>query len=1119
MKCSPAMDRPVSFHSRPFRLACGTLLIFAAAQLACPGSFARTDREMITDADQRDRFMDPFCGPAGSRAPNPDQSRALGDTLWFGGHDGSGYALEGSIWDFEGDGGQGDLQGWISIDRTENLDTYFGRVTAADFANDPVVPMINEAESVGQIWCGIHEDDANLLDFVTGLGYGNSYCQSAFSPIFPVGQISIAFDCFQDSEFEWDYTYLFVRCLDSGGALLPDGEIELDRFTGIHGSPQEPASWIGGLGVLSMPPQTAQVQLEFRFRSDSAWSDQDGLYDCVWGAFAADNVMIEVAGSPLHLADFETGEDGYTFGRCPGVGSFMGLVDETTYSLWLDTVGLGCSCTLSGWALEFNDEEGSPYPFPGHRSGQLEMGISPIVDRSAVDPEEYNTTWVRYDRYLNVPYAHGTFWRPGYMVYPHTTEVNPQPHWSQRLGQNDYYYNAAISCGSDFTNLSTLDGKAGTRIPTDYEQMRFVYEVYCSCSQFGIPSTICVEEGNNQGSPLVDNVRVGLLTTPDAPRISADFMLWFHDGYGQLYPTYLDPADVGNSNTAYDWSGANYSPDERNDWQSDSVVVIGPTVSEEEDRWLAEMCFRITHKGPMQDIIPEYAAWKARLGGDPEADYVCVLMDSLETAQGVWKNRFLTYFHEDDPGFDPAYPDCRSQQAILPDSIWTPGTRIEYYYRGFWYNAGAPAEEYGTWPIQGTESFEILPGMRVVSEDPYTIQWPSVLYVDAYNRGAEYYIRPILEQAGLEFDQYDYLFASACCHAPIVRSFGGTTYNPGGYGNNGLTLEQALGYRLIILDTGNYGQGAMENKDWPFFHDWIASTECGALNVRRGLIFCGNGIADILDSYVPHGSSLLEEVFGATLTDRSYREYSGDDEWCVRMSPSDGAAYSIPAELTLYGNGCPTTTNYGVLGLSGIEGAVGNLDFHDGSSPWEFAQVVRDRVVADQSNWRSSIAGFSLMKLSAEGCQGTLCSGDSACVVGAGRDFMVATLDWMTEGAAPFRLWNHTCDPAAAENDAAETHLAGPVTHLFAARPNPFHQAATIRFHLARTEHAQLSIYDVTGRWVCDLLDADLAGEQEHSVTWDGRTAAGDPVGNGVFWMQLSTESGYRSSKRMIVMR
>jgi hypothetical protein len=131
------------------------------------------------------------------------------DTVWFGGDDGAGVAVQGEVWDFESPGSNG-FQGWTSIDLTANPDVYFGRVTAADFTvhGDPCVPI--QTGNAGMLWCGIHEDEADLRDFVAGMGYQNHMCQRALSPVWPIDPVSdgvdLAFLYFNNSEHNYDYT-------------------------------------------------------------------------------------------------------------------------------------------------------------------------------------------------------------------------------------------------------------------------------------------------------------------------------------------------------------------------------------------------------------------------------------------------------------------------------------------------------------------------------------------------------------------------------------------------------------------------------------------------------------------------------------------------------------------------------------------------------------------------------------------------------------------------------------------------------------------------------------------------------------------------------------------------
>lgn len=1038
------------------------------------------------------------------------------DTVYFGGDDGTGYAYEGGIWDFEGTGGAGDFQGWTSIDVTADPDVFFYRVTEEDFYTDPCNPMF-PAPSTGQIWCGIHEETANGYDYISGIGYKNYMCQSAYSPEFAAGDMAISFDYFQDSEEDFDYTFLYVLCYDGTGELLEDGEIELDRIDGLVGSPETPETWTGNVEANDFPAGTATVRFEFRFEADGGWSDEDGLYDCACGPFAADNVSLTV-GTETHLADFEEDADGYTFAKCEGAGVYMGLVDEATYVQWLDFVGLACNCTLTGWALEFNDEEGSQYTIPGHLAGQREQAFSSIVDRGGYLPPAYNTTLVEWDNYVYLRQAWGGHYRPGYVYYPYTSDVNPVPHWSPRQGQDTHYYTGDNpACYLNNTNLTTIDGEGGTPMPNEWEQMRFVYEVYNSCEAFGIPSTICVEEGNTKGSPVIDNVRVMLTGAADAPAISLDTGNWWHDGFGQNYPTFLEPSDVGNANITRDLSPTNEDIILNNDWHGDSAVVIGPSVSSEEGRWLAELCFKV-HPGPRQQLIPEYQAWKTRLTGDPETDFVCVLMDSLEIPQGAYKNKFASYFHEDDPGFNPAFEDLTEEQEILPDLVWTPGTEVEYYYRSFWYNGGAPPAEYYEYPA-GHSEFAILPDMELVAgadsygQDLYEVVWPSVLYVDAYNRGGEYYVNPMLEQLGLEYDKFDYLDAASNWHTPMARSFGGDTYNPGGYGNNGLTAEQMLGYRLILCNTGVFGGGTMEYKDWPLFEEWLTSTACGVDDIRRGIIFDGDEVAGIMNDYTPTGRNFLNNTLGASVVWESYRDFVNDWEFCIFLEPDANAVFEAENhDITLYGNGCPNTYNFHVLGVqAGVPGAQGNYLFND----VEFAQIVRDHSGANR-DMRSIVDGFSLHHLSyfqaAEDCPS-----DSSSVVEAAASMVGAMLDWMTDPTQPWDTWRYPCTNLDVEDDD-QTHMSGPANFLFASRPNPFHSTATIRFALAQRGHVDIGIYDVSGRLVRNVVSGTMdAGE--NSVVWDGTDNAGARVGGGVYWMQMSTQDGFSSGKKMVVLR
>jgi FlgD Ig-like domain len=1050
-------------------------------------------------------------------SPQTRFTRDVPDTVSFGGDDGNGVAFEGGIWDFDTIVSD-PFQGFTSVDLTTNPGDYFARVDGNSFTGDPCSPMLNGA--TGQLWVGIHEDEADMRDFVGGMGYQNNMCQNAYSPMLPLGDelISISFTYFNDTEVDYDFTYIYLACYDVSGEPLEmeENEYLVESLTGIIGEPDSPVLFTTSVSPGLLPSETTQVTLLLRMESDNGYSDEDGDWDTPCGPFACTDISFSTGDGNSEFYDFDSDAEGWTFSRCPGIGAYMGIVEESTYTNWLEELGLICDCPIYGNALEMVDQDNSPFAPPGHPVGHHEQIQSGIVPRSGYEPPTYNVTLVDYAAFMFMTVDRGTFYRPGYRYYPITTEMNPLPHWSARSGQNTHWYaGAEANCGDHQYNLTTVNGQAGDPLPADWDSLMFTFDIYCSAAAFGLDPT--PDEGNTLGAPVLDDVSISLAHSPNAPPLSFDANgLHFMDGFGQQFPTYLEPSDRGNANVVADLSP--WGDDSENDWLADTTAVTGPSVNPSDPltQYDVAICFRVTHKGPRQDMVPEYLAWKARLTSDPELDYVCVQMDSVETGIGPQAHRYVSYFHESEPGFDAGAGDLAEANEILPDGVFTPGTGIQYYFTGTWANIpDGDVTEYGTW------EFEILPRMRQSQDTDYGVVWPSFLYIDAFNRGAEYYIMPSLAQLGIEVDRYDYLDASASWCASMKRSFCTIgPYNPGGYGNNGCTIEQLLGYRMILLNTGSFAVGSMHANDWELLSGWLNATECELPSIRRGIIFDGDQIGQILaqNEHQPDGDALLNQQLGATLVAANYLDYVDDWEFCVHLNGIDAAFNPLDDNTTIYGNGCPSTFPYNVLGVQGgVNGAQGNLVFYNSLvGETEFAQIVRSNV-SYPYNWRSIINGFSLHHLSRVGCNGETCSSDSSCVVLAAADILMPSINWILDGSDPFDPWIYPCTDSAIDEDPV-THSELRINHLRGATPNPFRGTATIRFNLAEPGTVEFAIYDVSGRLVKTLAENRFdAGEG--TTTWDGTSNSGTQVGGGIYWMQMQTADGFTSGKKLIVLR
>ena len=73
---------------------------------------------------------------------------------------------------------------------------------------------------------------------------------------------------------------------------------------------------------------------------------------------------------------------------------------------------------------------------------------------------------------------------------------------------------------------------------------------------------------------------------------------------------------------------------------------------------------------------------------------------------------------------------------------------------------------------------------------------------------------------------------------------------------------------------------------------------------------------------------------------------------------------------------------------------------------------------------------------------------------------------------------------------------------LYRSAPNPFNERTAIRFDLPEQGEVSVSIHDVEGRLVMQLVD-EVRPPGSHSVPWDGRDLAGAQVSAGIYFVHL----------------
>jgi len=99
-------------------------------------------------------------------------------------------------------------------------------------------------------------------------------------------------------------------------------------------------------------------------------------------------------------------------------------------------------------------------------------------------------------------------------------------------------------------------------------------------------------------------------------------------------------------------------------------------------------------------------------------------------------------------------------------------------------------------------------------------------------------------------------------------------------------------------------------------------------------------------------------------------------------------------------------------------------------------------------------------------------------------------------------------------NTGSDDHTLAPVpAQLRSCWPNPFKPVTTIGYSIEKSAHVSLKIYDLKGRLVDTLVDANLTPNNYQQV-WNASGAAA-----GVYFYRLSINGEAVDTKRMVLLK
>jgi len=128
-------------------------------------------------------------------------------------------------------------------------------------------------------------------------------------------------------------------------------------------------------------------------------------------------------------------------------------------------------------------------------------------------------------------------------------------------------------------------------------------------------------------------------------------------------------------------------------------------------------------------------------------------------------------------------------------------------------------------------------------------------------------------------------------------------------------------------------------------------------------------------------------------------------------------------------------------------------------------------------------------------------------------------LDAGTAFTLQYRLKQIDLDGSFKYHGPIEVHMgSAPETFTIAQNyPNPFNPATVIDFSVPKKANVSIVVYDILGRAIRTLVDRPMQ-QGVHSVVWDGKDDAGNPVAAGVYVYRLAT-SGVVETKKMILIK
>jgi hypothetical protein len=1011
---------------------------------------------------------------------------------------------------FEAADGTADHQGWISVDRTEQLPSLWQVSTFEASTLDGDGSSGGDGDGTGNQawWAGRSAEDEPGWE--TAPGYGNDWSATlewratASNPA--EGQtVGLTFAFHHDTEPSYDFFEVqYLKADEAVTVFTTSGSNAPFAAPGVQ-YPNDVATQAQDIiydGNDYSGDNSDEIILRLRVTSDLYWSDEDGLWPTTHGAAIVDDITVTYNTSEQSFTDVDNSNDWSEVGH-PYDGDFAKVRQLPFFDIdpCRDNPSPQWSFVDDGTppnnsvhsSLDGGTAGNATYGFPDLVTlPHLALDLEELVHNEIWSPEiewdlpatnddgpEIAGAFLCFTVWDDLPAVNGYYrtWR----IRSYTTSSGT---WSAWKDNGFAYYSNGASWDSVEVDVSHL-------LPAGEspERIQIALGVVDLADLFTRPG---LEE---TPSPTYDNVSFAKYMV-GGPAIVARQTDLFMDAFPQSgQATFQTVEDRRNADCRLDTRDIGTGP---MNVPGDSLVVhVVPVISGSSVDLMNIDLVWILDVNPLFEggvrAMPSGSTLIAGGAANGWDQWIGTTDADTATANGVWLRDH--YF------FDP--PD---------EGFLHPGDVLRYYIRAIDSDAREstlPADIGGF--ATGRADNRIydprftVHGLPSVTDNSGT--QPSILFVNDFGfRGGINDVYQAFDQngwrRGIEWDMFT-------VWAPSCRLSNGI----GSASAHGATADQLAGYSILIYDAGDLSGCLLS--DGTNTGDNDKGDDIGTMtgwfnaDADRFLAYFGDdGVSALLESSPAAGGPYVQTILGVNLIDNNVRD-DIEDQTAPVVVPAPGSPCFVEEYLAF--GGCPGPNQFDNIGP--LTGAVQSHFFTnpDGVTPYpedgtRCASVTWDRLDANL-NRKVSIAfpyGFAYVWNKSGSTRPNPNSP-------GGPDSQRARL--LREILED--CFGHALGAGGGPVDVPDVPFRG--FRDLSARPNPFNPAVAIRFYLGARGLVSVRVYNVRGELVETVHEGILDGGRQELV-WRGLDHRGQAVASGVYIGNV-TAFGQTQSFKLALLR